>query len=114
MNEPFEKTMRLSYTQRYCVMTPGDSIISFEDGHWTTTKDFDRVVKNGMFTSRQSAEKSMAAIGGEAAGLFVAELNNQVHVTFRQVDPYTKEDIIAKAKKAGLTDDDISILMEAK
>lgn len=111
MNEPFEKTMRLSYTQRYCIMAPGGAIVSFEDGDYVLTTDFDRVVKNGLFTSRESAEKSLGAIHGAGQAMFVVEMNNQVHVTFREVDPYTKGDIIAKARKLGLSDDDLRILM---
>ena len=114
MNETFEQKMVFSHMQRYCIMTPSGDIISFEDGHYTTTKEVDIIVKNGLFFSRRSAEDSLAAIRGAWEGMFVAEIEGTVNLTFRQVDPYTMEDIIAKAKKAGLTDDDISILMEAK
>jgi hypothetical protein len=84
--------------------------VSFEDGHWTFTKNIVRAIKSGsLFPSRESAERSWGAIT-DTKTVQVYKIDS-FEMKATPVVPYTKDEIIAKMKAKGVTDNELRILM---
>jgi len=98
-------------SKRFCLVdAKRGEMVSFEDGHYTMTKDITRIVQNGMFGTREAAEKSLDAIKKECPYLQVYEIT-KMSMFGAPVPRYTKDEIIAKVRQKGVTDDELHILM---
>lgn len=101
-----------TYGDTYAIGDRSGNFVVWEDGHWDRTRDMQRVLATSLMRARP--DKSYHAIHGRNMNLRILRISGiTIHAKEVPVLP-NKEEVIAKARTLGLTDDDLRVLMKGE